>query len=411
MSTEKNLDSSISTSLLVSVSQWQHVILFAKEAQTCIYSLLQQFSQDIATTLGGRSGNNIITCFHESGGCTYSEGEHGHILFYNYRGSAVAQRIKWLVDEFNLGVTKSWCFSPTGLREYLHSGGGRFVLYEKAVDKAVFREADARLCTIHAPGRGEISGEENNTNQPSSATESSVGGRDTSNTKRNMDEQLEPHPSSSKRAKTCRADILANMVKKYQSESTLELIESILAKGTEFEKDYIVKSNKSNSFQIQLDHNIFCNQLANKFTDWFSLIDSLNIGLKDNRRSYATIEDSVLWFEKIMMHNNIDIKFFLQTVYDVLNRKYMKRNTIWLHGEPNCGKSLIANSIGDSCIYPFRAEQPDPKEARFIYTGLADSAAGRWVGFHRELLDHVQGLVDQALIAVYVDGEEPRIIL
>lgn len=38
-----------------------------------------------------------------------------------------------------------------------------------------------------------------------------------------------------------------------------------------------------------------------------------------------------------------------------------------------------------------------------------DVQSGRWRRFHRELNDLVQEHLDQALLVVYVDGEEPRL--
>lgn len=66
---------------------------------------------------------------------------------------------------------------------------------------------------------------------------------------------------------------------------------------------------------------------------------------------YLTREESSYWFFEILKFNSISPLDFIQNVYDVMNRRKPKKNAVFLKGEPNAGKSLIANSIGRSAVF------------------------------------------------------------
>lgn len=70
-----------------------------------------------------------------------------------------------------------------------------------------------------------------------------------------------------------------------------------------------------------------------------------------NDSSYLSIEESVDWFHKIMEHNSISPREFVERVQSIVDKEYPKINTLLLLGPPNAGKTLIANSIVRSCIY------------------------------------------------------------
>lgn len=66
---------------------------------------------------------------------------------------------------------------------------------------------------------------------------------------------------------------------------------------------------------------------------------------------YLSVPDSITWFEFICKHNQIDPAEFFDKLCTVIDKKEMKRNAVILESEPNAGKSLIMNSVAESCVY------------------------------------------------------------
>ncbi len=57
------------------------------------------------------------------------------------------------------------------------------------------------------------------------------------------------------------------------------------------------------------------------------------------------------WFRKILSFNGIDEEKFISCVSSVMDKVDMKKNSVWLCGTTNAGKSLICNSIVESARF------------------------------------------------------------
>lgn len=85
--------------------------------------------------------------------------------------------------------------------------------------------------------------------------------------------------------------------------------------------------------------------------DWMSILDKTNEDFFADRGRFMNVAESSAWILKILKFNSIDPKQFILDAYNVVNRINPKVNCLMLHGEPNAGKTLIGNSIVESCVF------------------------------------------------------------
>lgn len=64
-----------------------------------------------------------------------------------------------------------------------------------------------------------------------------------------------------------------------------------------------------------------------------------------SRHPYMSVERSLQIFDQWIRHQEFDKGTFIDQLYGVLERKYPKKNTFVLYGEPNSGKSYILRSL------------------------------------------------------------------
>lgn len=166
------------------------------------------------------------------------------------------------------------------------------------------------------------------------------------------------------------------MVEKFVPETSLELTQCIMSYGTEFERDFYANNAGTRDFQAMVDAQIYNTQLSYKYVPWLECMDKLFLPLVAMKKNLMTVEDSVSWILRIFEHNGINPTDFMTNLLDIMDRKKSKKNALWLYGPPSCGKSLLVNSIGDSALVAYRCDQPDPREARFVYAGLACARVG-----------------------------------
>lgn len=86
---------------------------------------------------------------------------------------------------------------------------------------------------------------------------------------------------------------------------------------------------------------------------------------------YAPVDVSIQTFNSLLEHNNINVKEFVNNVYNVINKNLPKINTIILYGEANSGKTLLLNSIAKSCLY-YSAIQQFAGKSQFEFAPFAD---------------------------------------
>ena len=85
---------------------------------------------------------------------------------------------------------------------------------------------------------------------------------------------------------------------------------------------------------------------------WGDIMSKVNVALTERIRApYCSIKESQLWIETICSYNGWDSNTFTMDVLTIVNKGRPKINTLIFNGPPNCGKTLIANSICDSLMY------------------------------------------------------------
>lgn len=99
---------------------------------------------------------------------------------------------------------------------------------------------------------------------------------------------------------------------------------------------------------------------------WKECLDSLNMdNIKRRTPNVCGVNKSYLWIKKILQHNNIDVKQFVNDVRNIIDRRGMKRNTLEFGGDSDAGKSLLTNCIAASCIYPGINNQLNRQTSQF----------------------------------------------
>lgn len=67
--------------------------------------------------------------------------------------------------------------------------------------------------------------------------------------------------------------------------------------------------------------------------------------------------ESFEWLKRILKNNDIDLKKFGTDVFDIMDKRLPKINTLMLKGPANAGKTLIAESIARACIFYCNIQQ------------------------------------------------------
>ena len=64
-----------------------------------------------------------------------------------------------------------------------------------------------------------------------------------------------------------------------------------------------------------------------------------------------SIEESWEWLQNILTHNDLDHIEFFHTVFDIMDKQTVKRNTLLFIGPPNGGKTLLAESMARAAMF------------------------------------------------------------
>lgn len=134
------------------------------------------------------------------------------------------------------------------------------------------------------------------------------------------------------------------------------------------------------------------NQIERDFSKWFlaarqnvltrvqqSRWEDLAQHLPDDPKEYdgnvMSIDKSMKYFVKVLENQGMDTQArmsFLRAVYSVMNNNQYrkKRNTLYLIGVPNSGKSLISNSLALSGIFPFHTGEYSKNSSDFQFEDM-----------------------------------------
>lgn len=69
------------------------------------------------------------------------------------------------------------------------------------------------------------------------------------------------------------------------------------------------------------------------------------------RETFLSVEESLSLFDEIVKWNGINREELVTNVINVVDKRLPKLNTICFIGEPNAGKTLLADSIVKACVY------------------------------------------------------------
>lgn len=130
---------------------------------------------------------------------------------------------------------------------------------------------------------------------------------------------------------------------------------------------WFVENFQTRNFEVYVDNQINIDKICYRSLPWEECIKAINFTTyKLNYGAWYTIDKSVEWIERILDYNGIEIKDFVQYIYDVINKTSPKKNAVWFHGPPNSGKTVLALSIASSCLHPFLLDNFNPKsDGRF----------------------------------------------
>lgn len=103
----------------------------------------------------------------------------------------------------------------------------------------------------------------------------------------------------------------------------------------------------SRDYNTTSQHLVLAHRSRYVQTPWKDFLD-WDFDLLNPDCNFLPVSESVAWFERIMHHNDIDPEEFVQNVYRIVEKRLPKKNSIFLFGAPNAGKTLLANSIARS---------------------------------------------------------------
>lgn len=107
--------------------------------------------------------------------------------------------------------------------------------------------------------------------------------------------------------------------------------------------------------------------------EWSEILSKIPDGYFDHLH-VATVEQSVDMLKQILAFNKIDFLSFVNNVYDVVEKRRQKLNSLVITGPPNAGKTLVISSICRSLLY-YSACQSFSGTSSFEFQDMISSRA------------------------------------
>lgn len=309
---------------------------------------------------------------------------HIHLFYWHYRQCEASTAIQQCSEggSIRLGLRWSKVVDPVELRKYLSEAAGRFILSDEErfcrYRGVSYREA-TDLHSVHEavswdPQEAEgCFGEEYSSDQELDNSHQNTGasryvGERAQGLSGNEDECSTTDVQSPGRSR-----LLGSVL--YQLQKAISQIQPVDAghfrrvcasTSRQELREFYIKFMHSKDFDRKVSKQITFEQSRIQNLTWLQCINSLDIiGRKQSHGPFVDRNKSVKWIEMILHHNQIDVKYFVRLLWNVMNRNNGKKNTILFLGEPNCGKSLIMTSIAESLIYYFTNTKSDAGRDRF----------------------------------------------
>lgn len=128
---------------------------------------------------------------------------------------------------------------------------------------------------------------------------------------------------------------LKDLIVKTSAQTEAELIE-LMHSDSKFQEMYY-KRTWQNNFKKALT----IAQMQVKDTPFYELAESF----QDTKGQCISVKESTELLKDWCKFQNIDPTQFLRDIYDLMDQKLRKKNTLYLRGAPNSGKSYIARSL------------------------------------------------------------------
>lgn len=128
-------------------------------------------------------------------------------------------------------------------------------------------------------------------------------------------------------------------------------------------------------FQDRLAEALENYKLIAQQKSYLELLDTVNMrSLEMKNGKYERLFDSVAHIKEFFNHNGIDKAEAIKDIFQWADKELSKKNTIVVQGPPNCGKSLIINSIVTGMHNVCRANRFDNTGSQF---SLQEGATAR----------------------------------
>lgn len=296
---------------------------------------------------------------------------HLHILYRHSRDSPASQAIQRFIR--SIGTTALWICpnSPAKVYEYLSENRGKHVLATQS--GAPEANGQPGEPVIMSDGIGCAPGRRPAKRRLSFSEEASSDGEHRPTTGdaferigSGFDNQNTPNAWGKARVKSqergARQAWIQEVVARISPSSYGDFLRGVNHFWPEQWRNYVhIKTTKEEIEREMDQHKIRVQAMS-----WQDKSKMINVPLLEMAHGrYLKPNESVLWIKEWLIFNGIDIKTFVESVHTVLTKSRPKLNTIYLHGPPNSFKTIIAQSIAETCLYIFTNNQLNGRTSDF----------------------------------------------
>lgn len=328
-----------------------YILALPRNEREDVTKLLQETSSLLRNLLDTPSKHPFHCFYHHD---TRNEHQpHIHILAWNYRNSPTTKAIIHHASGFGLRLRWSQCLSYHGLLKYLQEDPWKLLLGDTGRGSKLASTSRHAIDRLLHQINTQTEGLGVSTPQGSECFEpSSIQGRHHSSeadgdlhTHRN---EIPPEHGRRRIGKATTWETLRELIPSLQAIDYADFERKAIITDSDW---YMENMNKKNFREYAMNYiNAHC--LSIQFKPWEAILSLLKTDLNEQiRGSYCPIEESNTWIDTILSHNGYDSRTFTRDVMTIINKQKPKINTLMFNGPPNCGKTVLANSIVESLMY------------------------------------------------------------
>lgn len=310
--------------------------------------------------------------------------EHLHIVWRDYRDSSVRATIHDIFRNLGLRRGGGEVLCQICLRKYLSQGNGRSVLCEKNPPTGYCRDANhgfnckeelGRDLQVEAldDGKSPVRPEQPNLS-PNQATSDGSGA---SSCKRVSQQPMGGNGAKKKAmGREDKWEKIRKLVEEFQpptlSEFRMCMANTTLSPSI---RTWYAQNFQTKDFDQYVQGFIQYDKLKIRNMEWRDRL------LKRNCKSFELCNralmnpvESKFVIEELLRWNGIDKDSFVVNLHSVINKTAGKKNSILFIGPSNCGKTLLATSIAQSCIYYDTVQKLDRNSSTFVWMNATTSS-------------------------------------